>query len=108
MEKKPNVYMNGQAGPAKPAEKEAPPGPFAFVDDFPSKVRALVQGAVEAAQADSRKVADRRYVEGLRRGVFLISLAVSGLDPAARQQLARALEQLEAELSTEEAKLRTP
>ena len=107
---------NGHAGPAKPAPVEEaakpkvaaspPPGPFMFVDELPTKIRSLMQGAVEAAQADSKKTADRRYLDGLRRGGFLISLALASFDGAVKEKVAAALGQLEQELDIEEKKLR--
>jgi len=106
--------MNGHGGPAKPApagkQKAAPsapaPGPFTFVDELPGKIRSLVQGAVEAVQNDAKKNNDQRYLDGMRRGAFLIGLAVSTLDGEAKTRVAGALEQLENELNEETKKLR--
>lgn len=109
------AHTNGVSGPAKPAPAQAgaaskpkgpPPSPFTFVDELPTKIRSLVQGAVEAAQSDLKRAGDRRYLDGMRRGAYLISLAVSGLDGAAKKKVADALEQLEGELDVEEKKLR--
>lgn len=106
------VQMNGHAGPAKAAgangvpKTQAPPGPFTFVDELPTKVRSLVQGAVEAAQSEAKRAGDRRYLDGMRRGAYLITLAISSLDGEAKKRAANALAQLEDELDVEEKKLR--
>lgn len=106
------VKTNGVSGPAKAAPangaaaKSPPPSPFTFVDELPAKIRSLVQGAVEAAKADTSRAGDRRYLDGMRRGAYLITLALASLDGPAKMKVAEALDQLESELDAEEKKLR--
>ncbi len=102
------THVNGHSGPAKaapakPPPKSPPPNPFAFVDELPAKVRALVEGAATGAKKDT---GDKRYLEGLRRGAYLVAIAMQNLDTETRQKVIEACAQLEEEVAVAEKALR--
>lgn len=101
------TMLHAEAPPKTKAPPPSPPAsPFAFVDEFPTKVRGLVDGAVKAAQQDVKKAGDRRYLEGLRRSAFLIGMSMQSLDGPAKQQVMNAFTQLEEECVAAEKALR--
>lgn len=80
-----------------------PPDPFAFADELPTRIRALVTSAVDAEKKDK---GDKRYLEGMRRGAYLLAIAMNGLDSETRGKVMAACTQLEEEIAVAEQKLR--
>lgn len=92
---------------ARAAAPPPPANPFAFVDELPIKVRELVESAAKAKADSAQKHGDRRYLEGMRRGAFLISMGLSALDSETKQRVLSSLTQLEEEIAALEKGLRT-
>lgn len=96
-----HAKTNGHAGHAKPAprpEAPRPPAePLAFVDEFPTKVRAAIETA-----------GTKQYAEGMRRATRIIAIAVGRLDGDSKQRIVDIVEQLENEATVAEKGLRAP